>query len=91
MQEEGYLQEKWEIRLMLQENARRVTKEDDRKVSEELLDELMKNSRMLQCSSNYDILSQPSTLTIHYTRRKTVSGISMNIELPCSYDWNPDV
>ena len=65
MPEEGYLQEKWEIRLMLQENARRVTKEDDRKVSEELLDELMKNSRMLQCSSNYDILSQPSTLTIY--------------------------
>ena len=65
MPEEGYLQEKWEIRLMLQENARRVTKEDDRKVSEELLDELMKNSRMLQCVSNYDILSQPSTLTIY--------------------------
>ena len=65
MPEEGYLQEKWEIRLMLQENARRVTKEDDRKVSEELLDELMKNSRMLQYSSNYDILSQPSTLTIY--------------------------
>ena len=65
MPEEGYLQDKWEIRLMLQENARRVTKEDDRKVSEELLDELMKNSRMLQYSSNYDILSQPSTLTIY--------------------------
>ena len=42
------MQEKWEIRLMLQENARRVTKEDDRKVSEELLDELMKNSRRLE-------------------------------------------